>query len=204
MILRVCKYLKTGLVGRLQRVTLTMQHQEQGQIVDIVGQDELLLRMKRFALVLSGDDQLAQMLIERLAILDGNAPRNNISSSAFQFYQLKKLYELWMSDTHKTSEVPRIFRSGNENEAIQKGLDPSIAKIMGGLPSLHRALLLLIYGEKFSYAASAQLLNITIEELMMALAGARRKFFAGDTGVTSTKQKQNTSTNNGMIYDTAQ
>lgn len=153
-----------------------MQQVEQGLSGDNGEQWELLLRQKRFALVLTGDDHLANRLLQRLSDMREDMPNGTLSPSALQFYSFKKLYELWMGEASRTTQVAHIFQPGRENEAIQKGLDPSIAKVMGGLPSLHRALLLLIYGEEFSYAATAQLLDITIEDLMTALAAARRKF----------------------------
>ncbi len=162
-------------------MSFAMQQREQGLDRGEGGQRENWLRQKRFALILSGDDRAANMLVERLSLMGGRSSNSDLSSSAFEYYQLKKLYELWVNevkDAKDLSQSAHIFRSGNENEAIQKGLDPSLAKIMGELPTLHRALLLLIYGENFSYAATAQLLDISIEELMGALAAAQQHFGA--------------------------
>ena len=158
-----------------------MQQHEQDQ--EGVKQREDWLRQKRFALILSGDDRAANMLVERLSMMGNRSASPDLSSSAFEYFQLKKLYELWMHETKNPAGGAPLFQAGRENEAIQKGLDPSIAKIMGSLPSLHRALLLLIYGENFSYAATAQLLDISIEELMGALASAQQQFIDVDTSV---------------------
>ncbi|MCP4934205.1 MAG: hypothetical protein GY927_08370 [bacterium] len=147
-------------------------------------QRENWLRQKRFALVLSGDDRAANMLVERLTLMGGRSPNSDLSSSAFEYYQLKKLYELWVNEVKDIEQSTLIFQAGYENEAIQKGLDPSLAKILGELPTLHRALLLLIYGENFSYAATAQLLDISIEELMGALASAQQRFSEQDPPLT--------------------
>ncbi len=130
----------------------------------------------RFALVLAGDDHLAKRLVQLLDQKTGKGAGQNMSPSAWQFFQFKKLYDIWMEEAQKTPAVEGLFAPGHENEAIQKGLDPSIARTLGELPTLYRALLLLIYGEKFSYAATSQLLNISVEELMTALAAAQRKF----------------------------
>ncbi len=160
-----------------------MQQREQGLDRGEGEQCENWLRQKRFALILSGDDRAANMLVERLSLMGDRSSNLDLSSSAFEYYQLKKLYELWINevkDAKDLSQSAHIFLSGNENEAIQKGLDPSLAKIMGELPTLHRALLLLIYGENFSYAATALLLDISIEELMGALAAAQQQFSAED------------------------
>ncbi len=134
------------------------------------------LRQKRFAVILSGDDRAANMLVERLNLGEQGSSNQDPSSSAYQYFQLKKLYDLWRKETKNASHKAPIFQPGHENEAIQKGLDPTLAKIMGDLPTLHRALLLLIYGEQFSYAATAQILDISIEQLMGTLATAQRKF----------------------------
>ncbi len=159
-----------------QGVTLNMQHQDRGLEAGRAAQDELSLHLTRFALVLSGDVQIARRLVDKLTGAGLEVPDKNMSPSAYQFYQLKNLYELWNLEAGKPRETPALFRPGHEIEAIQCGLDPSIARVMGRLPSLHRALLLLIYGEKFSYAATGQLLGISTEELMTALAGAHRSF----------------------------
>ena len=179
-----------------------MQMEGQQQSRDRDERNETLLRQMRFALVLSGDDQLAQNLVDRLTMAGAGSEGNNLSASARQFYQLQKLYELWMGEAQKTPGVPGIFQPGRTNEAIQKGLDPSIAKIMGGLPTLHRALLLLIYGEGFSYAATAQLLNITIEELMMALSAARQKFMGPGNGDVSVAPVTMSRPDNEVVHDT--
>ncbi len=141
-------------------------------------QSEIVSRQKRFALVLCGDEVMAKRLVARLASMDVAKGEQGLSPSALQFFRLQKLYELWGSEAQGTPAELRIFQPGHENEAIEKGLDPSMAQILGGLPSLYRAVLLLIYGENFSYAATAQLLNISIEELMGALSAARHGFFA--------------------------
>ena len=146
------------------------------------GGSENLLRQKRFALVLTGEDRLAELLVERLALQGDSAPETGSTPAALRFFAFKKLYELWMAEAKNNAPTTSIFVAGGENEAIQKGLDPSIAKTMGEMPSLHRALLLLIYGEKFSYAASAQLLNISVEDLMTALAFARARFLIPESG----------------------
>ena len=124
-----------------------MQQHEQDQAG--IKRRENWLRQKRFALVLSGDDRAANMLVERLSMMGDRSVNPDLSSSAFEYFQLKKLYELWMREAKNPAGDAPIFQAGRENEAIQKGLDPSIAKVMGTLPSLHRALLLLIYGGTF-------------------------------------------------------
>ncbi len=181
-----------------------MQQHEQREDDDSQSQIEILARQKRFALVLSGDDQLAQMLVDRLHMMGDSTSNSTLSPSALQFYQFKNLYELWMSKAKTTSGVAHIFQPGRENEAIQRGLDPSIAKIMGGLPSLHRALLLLVYGENFSYAATAQLLNITTEELMTALAAARRKFGQRVSGMRQAGDRVNAGSVREVGHDATQ
>ncbi len=139
-------------------------------------QNETVLRQKRFALVLCGDEALATKLVARLASMKGVEGAQNLAPSALQFFRFQKLYELWMGEVQSASTDLRIFQPGHENEAIEKGLDPLMARVLGGLPSLHRAVLLLIYGENFSYAATAQLLHISVEELMGALSAARQGF----------------------------
>ncbi len=139
-------------------------------------QNESVLRQKRFALVLCGDEVLARKLVARLASSKSVEGGQNLAPSALQFFRFQKLYELWMSEVQSASADLHIFQPGHESEAIEKGLDPSMARVLGGLPSLHRAVLLLIYGENFSYAATAQLLNISVEELMGALSAARQGF----------------------------
>jgi len=141
-------------------------------------QSEAVSRQKRFALVLCGDELLAKRLVARLASMNVAKGEQDLSPAALQFFRLQKLYELWVSEDQGTTKELHIFQPGHENEAIEKGLDPSMAQVLGELPSLYRAILLLIYGENFSYAATAQLLNISIEELMGALSAARHGFFA--------------------------
>ncbi len=153
-----------------------MQQREQELDPGEGRQHDNWLRQKRFALILSGNDHAANMLVERLSLMEGRSSRAEVPTSASEYFQLKKLYELWMNEVKGASQSSQLFQPGHENEAIQKGLDPSLAKIMGELPTLHRALLLLIYGESFSYSATAQLLDISVEELMGALASAQRQF----------------------------
>ena len=153
-----------------------MKRNEQAMNEEELLQADFLLRQKRFALVLCGDEAVATKLVRGAGEIREDFEGQPLSASARQFFHFKKLYELWTRETQRTSTQARLFQPGHENEAIQKGLDPAIASAMGELPSLHRALLVLIYGEEFSYAASAQLLGISIEELMIALAAARRTF----------------------------
>ena len=143
---------------------------------------DLMMRQKRFALILSGDDQWAEQSVQHLVRLNGGRGQGKMSAAAFQFYQLKKLYEMWMEEGKQVSSSQNIFQTGQENEAIQRGLDPTIARLLGELPSLHRAMLLLIHGEDFSYVATAQLLNISIEDLMSTLSDTRSKFMMSQNG----------------------
>jgi hypothetical protein len=168
------------------------------------GQQEDLLRQKRFALVLTGDDRLADILVGRAAQARGRATDKILTPTAIQFFRYKTLYELWMGEAKKLPKRGDIFQPGRENEAIQKGLDPSIAKVMGGLPSLHRAILLLIYGEDFSYAATAQLLSITTEELMTALASARQSFSQTENSGYQTNIPLYSASNQEMSHDATQ
>ncbi len=181
-----------------------MQQREQGLERGEGEQRQTWLRQKRFALILSGDDRAANMLVERLSLMGDRSSNRELSSSAFEYYQLKKLYELWVNevkDVKDLSQSAHLFRSGSENEAIQKGLDPSLAKIMGELPTLHRALLLLIYGERFSYAATAQLLDISIEDLMGALAAAQQQFSEQDPSQTVAHAVSMAEPVEGAAYD---
>ena len=185
-------------------VFFAMQRREQGLDQGEGGQRENWLRQKRFALILSGEDRAANMLVERLSLMGDRSSNPDLSSSAFEYYQLKKLYELWINeikDVTDLSQSPHIFQAGNENEAIQKGLDPSLAKIMGALPTLHRALLLLIYGENFSYAATAQLLDISIEELMGSLAVAQQQFSAEEPAQTAARVRSMAKAVKGAAHD---
>lgn len=143
-------------------------------------QNDHILRQMRFALVLSGDSVRARQLVAQLLKLQNQMPESEIqpqlSPAARLFLSFSKLYELWhMEKQNKSAKAP-VFQPGGEREAIQNGLDPQLARAMGALPSQHRLLLLLIYGEQFSYAASAQLLKLSIEELMSMQAVAHRAF----------------------------
>ena len=162
---------------------------------------DFLARQKRFALMLSGDDRVAQALVERFSQMQSNTPDSSLSASALQFFAFKKLYELWESEGQRAAGTASLFQPGREHEAVQQGLDPSIAKAMGDLPSLHRALLLLIYGENFSYAATAQLFNIPIEQLMNALASARLKFIQPENAVASASQASKSVSNIEVSHD---
>ncbi len=153
-----------------------MQGQQQPQQENLAGQHDILARQKRFALVLSGDERQARLLVERLQQAQDVAGRKGLSSSALHFFQFRKLYELWVGETGGKPRSNGIFEPGRENDAIQKGLDPSIARVMGGQPFVQRIVLLLIYGENFSYAATAQLLDISTKELVTILARARQGF----------------------------
>lgn len=144
---------------------------------------DAVLRLKRFALVLTGDDARAELLLARLAEQVDLPQPGDIAPGTLQFLQLRRLYELFQSQERGKPVAAGLFAPGSANEAIRKGLDPQIAAIMGSLPSQHRALLLLIYGEDYSYAAAARLLGISVEQLMTALARAWVKF--GDGSVRS-------------------
>jgi len=161
------------------------------------------LRQKRLALILTGDDRTADMLVERSSLAGAQSSGAEVSSSAFEYFQLKKLYELWISEPKDARSSAPIFEAGRANDAIQKGLDPSIAKIMGELPTLHRAVLLLVYGEKFSYAATAQLLGISIEELMGALASAQQQFLKSDNAIRDTRNGSLNEPYGEAAHDTA-
>ena len=182
-----------------------MQQHEQIKDVPANGDDrdatDILHRQKRFALVLSGDEQVAQALLTRLAQVEDSAAGKSLSPSARQFFAFKKLYELWLGEARRASMQAPLFQPGHEHEAVRQGLDPSIARVMGGLPSLHRALLLLVYGENFSYAATAQLFNITVEELMGALAAARQKFSVPEGATAPSKVSPATAPKGEVSHD---
>lgn len=139
-----------------------------------------MLRLKRFALVLSGDEARAEQLVARLAG-ERDLPRpGEVPQGTLQFLQFKRLYEIWSGIERAKPSAASLFAPGNANEAIRKGLDPQIASIMERLPSQHRIMLLLVYGEDYSYAATASMLNVSIEQLMMALTRARLQFATSD------------------------
>ena len=121
-----------------------MQQHEQIKDPHANGNDrdasDIAHRQKRFALVLSGDERVAQALLERLSQVEDSAANQSLSPSARQFFAFKKLYDLWVSEAQRASMLAPLFKPGHEHEAVRQGLDPSIAKIMGGLPSLHRAI----------------------------------------------------------------
>jgi hypothetical protein len=140
---------------------------------------EPVLRLKRFALVLTGDDARADLLLARLGEQVDLPRPGEVAPGALQFLQFRRLYDLFQGMERGKPASAGLLAPGNANEAIRKGLDPQIAAVMGSLPSQHRALLLLVYGEDYSYEAAARLLGISIEQLMTALARAWVKFCDG-------------------------
>jgi len=160
-----------------------MQARDQNQkpvqgVVTPDREQQLMLRLKRFALLLTGDDAVADDLVVALVWENVAAETENgaMSAGAREYMQFRRLFEIWEHDGKQKATEAHLFQPGYDEEAIRKGLDPSIAALLGTLPALHRAVLLLVYGEGFSYAATAKLLNITIEQLMVLLAQARGKF----------------------------
>ena len=65
-----------------------MQQHEQDQ--EGMKRRENWLRQKRFALVLSGDDRAANMLVERLSMMGDRCAYPDLTSSAFEYFQLEK------------------------------------------------------------------------------------------------------------------
>ena len=147
----------------------------------------LIPKLQRFALGLTGKqadgDDLVQTALEKaLTRLDQFTPGTRLDSWLFRIVQTS-----WIDDRRKAvrredtmdadmmERIPGRFDPGH-GEA--HGIRADIARALDQLSDEHRALVVLVLVEGYSYQETADMLNVPIGTIMSRLSRARRTMAA--------------------------
>lgn len=148
---------------------------------------ELLPRLRRFALGLTGNredaDDLVQAACERaLARLDQWTPGTRLDSWMFRIVQTVRIDEIRRRQGRGPSADPRELEATADPEAHRMGehemMLSQVTKALEQLPREQRAVLMLVAVEQYSYKEAAELLEIPIGTVMSRLARARSRLHA--------------------------
>ncbi|WP_083566930.1 RNA polymerase sigma factor [Hyphomicrobium sp. CS1GBMeth3] len=159
---------------------------------------QLLPRLRRFALALTGDkdkaDDLVQDTCERaLAHLDQWKPGTSLDSWMYRIAQ-----NIWV-DNHRGRKAQRDERQLDEAENLM-GVDgrnitesrltlAAVVESIGRLPPDQQVLVAMVCVEGISYKEAASILNIPIGTVMSRLSRARQALFSAltDSATTSVR-----------------
>lgn len=140
----------------------------------------LLPRLRRFAAILSGNRGARDDLLRRACETMLAGEHEYQRGTPFDRWAFTRLYDVWLEGLREHSE-PFAQGKGGDNlyQSIAGQDDASgnladTAEILASLPPQQRCVLLLIYGEGFSYEEAAEILDTAdrtiIERTTRALA----------------------------------
>ena len=176
--------------------------------------EALFPRLSRFALTLTGNKAAASEILAEIYVKIKASPEDYRDSDWFVRTALGDIYRLWL----KALAEGRLAIGSHDNLAKllnpsasseQEAKEPDTGKFLAALPPQQRAALLLVYGEKMTYREAADILDVPVEAVMAAVAGARAALAGGyflvkqDPGRKKTSSKSKTKARNRTRSATA-
>lgn len=129
-----------------------------------------LPRLRRFAGVLAGDEESRDILLRDSLewMLDNN--HDYPPGSPFDRWAFSRIHDQWMTGLRSNNDPIALVRADESlycPECLSDHEDYDEAKEVGaflaGLPPQQRSVVLLIFGEKFSYEDAAAVLDAKVE-----------------------------------------
>lgn len=154
---------------------------------------ELLPRLRRFAISLSGSRDRADDLVQMACARALASQSSYEDGTRFDAWMFRILRNVWIDGLRRQKiEGPPADIADHEDAASEDGEAAAVSRLtlndvlaaIGSLPQDQREVLVLVCMEDFSYAEAAKTLDLPIGTVMSRLARAREKI-ARKVGIES-------------------
>lgn len=145
------------------------------------GLPAILDRLWRYGLVLSGDRDMAADLVQATCVRALERAQQFAPGTDLRRWTFTILHSIWHNELRARRVRAGQGLVGAEEALVSDGardmetniLARQVLTEIGRLPEAQRAAVLLVYGEGFTYAEAAQVLDVPVGTVMSRLAAAR-------------------------------